>query len=145
MNKTGLIISREYFTRVKKKSFLLTTILVPIIIVGFWVGIIAVSMRGGGEKAKVAVVDEAGLLTDSSASKNKTLELSFIKNETEGSFTPKYKTQGYNAFLYIPKFELDSTPKFVVHSPSSLSLSTSSALEDMVNAAIETKRLVAKG
>lgn len=33
MNKIGLIISREYFTRVKKKSFIITTILTPILLV----------------------------------------------------------------------------------------------------------------
>ncbi|MFT3979828.1 MAG: ABC transporter permease [Ferruginibacter sp.] len=145
MNKTGLIISREYFTRVKKKSFLLTTILVPIIIIGFYIGIIAVAMKGGSEKSKVAVIDEAGLLTDSSAAKSKSVQLSFIKNETEKSFTPKYKDQGYNAFLYIPKFNIDSSAKFVVHSQSSLSLGTNMALEDIINTSIENKRLLARG
>ena len=145
MNKTGLIISREYFTRVKKKSFLLTTILVPIVIIGFYVGIIAVAISGGSDTTKVAVIDEAQLLNDSSAAQNKGLVLSFIKNETEKSFTPKYKAQKYDAFLYISNFNLDSSAKFTVHSQSSLSLGTSKALEDMVNNAIENKRLVARG
>ena len=40
MGKIGLIIKREYTTRVKKKSFLLMTILGPILLVGFLVGAI---------------------------------------------------------------------------------------------------------
>ncbi len=64
MNKTGLIISREYFTRVKKKSFLITTILVPLVIIGFYAAIIAISMKGSDEKKSIAVIDEAGLLSD---------------------------------------------------------------------------------
>ena len=35
MNKTLLIIQREYLTRVKNKRFILTTILMPLLIVGF--------------------------------------------------------------------------------------------------------------
>ena len=111
-NKTGLIISREYFTRVKKKSFLLTTILVPLVIVAFYVIIIAVSIKGSTEKNKLAVIDEAGLLTDSSNSKNN--DLIFIKNETESSYIKKYKQQGYDAFLYIPKFDINKDRKSVV-------------------------------
>ncbi|RYY47171.1 MAG: ABC transporter permease [Chitinophagaceae bacterium] len=145
MNKTGLIISREYFTRVKKKSFLLTTILVPIVIIGFYAAIIAISLKGGTEQTNVAVLDEAGLLNDSSAAKSKALKLTFVKNETEDSFTKKYKDQGYKAFLYIPKFNIDSTQRFIVHSQSSVSLATSSALEKMLNTSIENKRLQAKG
>jgi ABC-2 type transport system permease protein len=145
MSKTGLIISREYFTRVKKKSFLLTTILVPIVIIGFYAAIIAISLKGGTDETSVAVLDESGILNDSSAAGVKAIKLSFIKNETEQSFTRKYKDQGYKAFLYVPKFNIDSSQKFMVHSQSSLSLGTSSALERMLNKAIENKRLIAKG
>lgn len=145
MSKTGLIISREYFTRVKKKSFLLTTILVPIILVGFWAAIIAISIKGSSDKTSIAVIDKAGLLTDSIAAKSKSLQLTFIKNETEQSFTSKYKTQGYKAFLYIPEINVDSAQKFVVHSSSSLSISTNAAIERMLNNAIEDKRLEQKG
>lgn len=145
MSKTGLIISREYFTRVKKKSFLLTTILVPIVLIGFWAAIIAVSIKGSSEKTSVAIIDKAGLLSDSAVNKNKALQVTFIKNETEQSFVSKYKAQGYKAFLYIPEFDIDSVQKFVVHSTSSLSIGTNSAIERMLNGAIENKRLEKKG
>ena len=35
MSKIGLIISREYITRVRKKSFILMSFLGPLLIVGF--------------------------------------------------------------------------------------------------------------
>ena len=59
MNKISLIIGREYFTRVKKKSFLITTILVPLIIIGFYVAIFAISVNGSDDVQKIAVIDEA--------------------------------------------------------------------------------------
>ncbi|MBC7868247.1 MAG: ABC transporter permease, partial [Gloeobacteraceae cyanobacterium ES-bin-316] len=145
MNKTFLIISREYFTRVKKKSFLLTTILVPLVMVAFYAVIIAVSIKGSTEETKVAVIDNASLFSDSTDTQSKNLKISFIKNETEKSFVNKYKDQGYQAFLYVPAFDVSKQPKFTVHSQSSLSLSNSSALEKYINKSIENKRLVAKG
>src|SRR4051794_26005273 len=106
MSKTGLIISREYFTRVKKKSFLLTTILVPLVIVGFYAAIIAISIKGGSEKKLIAVVDEAGLFHGNIINKDKAIDYRIISNETEKSFVKKYKDQDYDAFLYVPAFNI---------------------------------------
>ena len=145
MNKIFLIISREYFTRVKKKSFLVTTILVPLVIVAFYAIIIAVSIKGSTDETKVAVIDKAGLFTDTTLTQSKNLKISFIKNETEQNFVTKYKDLGYQAFLYVPEFDVNTTQKFVVHSQSSLSLGNSNSIEKFINKAIEDKRLVAQG
>jgi ABC-2 type transport system permease protein len=145
MSKVGLIISREYFTRVKKKSFLLTTLLVPVVIVGFYAAIIAIAINGSDEKKSVAVIDEGGIFNGRIENPNDNIKFTFIKNETEKSFISKYKDQGYEAFLYIPPINIDTPRNLVLHSPSSVSLSTSSDIENIVNKAIVDKRLVAEG
>ena len=145
MNKIGLIISREYFTRVKKKSFLITTILVPLVIIGFYAAIIAITVKGGSEKQSVAVIDDANLFNGKVDSKDKSIGFTFIKNETEPDFVKKYKQQGYNSFLYIPVINLDTPSNFILHGQSSPALSTNSSLEDIINKAVENKRLVAQG
>ncbi len=145
MNKIFLIINREYFSRVKKKSFLLTTILVPLVIVAFYAIIIAISIKGGTEETSVAVIDDAGIFSDSTLTKSKLLKVSILKNETAALFTSKYKEQGYQAFLYVPAFDVNKPKKFVVHSQSSLSLANSNALEKLLNTAIENKRLTNNG
>lgn len=145
MNKTLLVISREYFTRVKKKSFLLTTILVPVVIIGFYIAIIAITMKGGDSKKSIAVVDDAGLFTERPNISSDKLDFNFINNETEKSFTTKYRSQGYDAFLYIPPFNLDSPRNFIIHSPSSLGMSASMDIEDVINEAVVQKRLKEQG
>lgn len=145
MNKTGLVISREYFTRVKKKSFLLTTILVPLVIIAFYAAIIIISVKGGSESKNIAVLDESGLFNNEKDIKETNLKLTFLKNETESSFKSKYKNEGYDAFLYIPKFDLNKNPDFTIHSPNTLSLSASSQIEKTINKALEDKRLIAAG
>ena len=145
MNKIFLIINREYFSRVKKKSFLLTTILVPLVIVAFYAIIIAISIKGGSEQTSVAVIDDAGIFSDSGLTKSKLLKVSILKNENADRFASKYKEQGYQAFLYVPAFDVNKPKKFVVHSQSSLSLANSNALEKLLNNAIENKRLTDYG
>jgi ABC-2 type transport system permease protein len=145
MNKIGLIIGREYFTRVKKKSFLVTTILVPLVIIGFYAAIIAISIKGSDEKQKIAVIDEGNLFTNFNDSSQNKFSFRLIKNETEQSFVKKYKDQGFDGFLYVPAFEIDKPVGFVLHSASSASLATTSSVEKIINKAVRDKRLQAQG
>ncbi len=145
MNKIGLIIGREYFTRVKKKSFLLSTILLPIVMVAFYAIIILIAVKGGTDKQSIAIIDDAALFSDSLPSNKKNIDFTIIKNENEASFTNKYAAQGYKAFVYIPKLDINNPTGIVLHSKSTTSLTTSSAIGDMINSAIESKRLIAQG
>src|SRR5262249_46352430 len=123
MNKIGLIIQREYLTRVKKRSFLLTTILVPIIIIGFYAAIIAISIAGSSDVQRVAIVDQAGLFDNGIADeKDDKNAYSIINNETEQSFKEKYHQQGYTSFLFIPQIDIANPSGIKLHSQSSLSI-----------------------
>lgn len=58
----GVVIAREYSTRVKKKGFLLTTFLVPVIMV-VCISVLMFMVTNVKDKAKVvAVVDESGIV-----------------------------------------------------------------------------------
>ena len=145
MSKTWLVIQREYLSRVKKRSFLLTTILVPLIIIGFYAAIIAVSISGSNNTQKIAVLDEDQLFDGSinSASGDKT-SFSFIQGETEQSFKEKYKKEGYSSFLYIPKLNMDRPSGIKLHSEAAMSFSEKGKIESLVNKAIENKRMIAE-
>ncbi len=145
MNKTFLIISREYLSRVKKKSFLLTTLLVPVVIIAFYAAIIFISIKGSSEKTKLAVIDQAGIFTDSLSMQEGNLNLTLVQHETEQSFIGKYKDLGFQAFLTVPAIDSNKAQKFVVHSQSSLSLANSIEIEKLVEKAIKNKRLVSLG
>ena len=63
VNKTSIIISREYSERVKKKSFIITTILVPVLMLALSVlPTLIIVFAGGGETKTVAVIDDSGLI-----------------------------------------------------------------------------------
>lgn len=63
MNKTSLIIKREYLTRVTKKSFLIVTFLVPFLFVAVFAGVIALGISDSTNH-NVLVVDSSGILSN---------------------------------------------------------------------------------
>lgn len=71
MHKIVLIIQREYLTRVRKRSFLLTTFLVPLFFIGMYVGIIFLTKKSFEENhATVYIVDQEGNIADKLQSSN---------------------------------------------------------------------------
>lgn len=142
MNKTWLIIQREYFSRVRKKSFLWTTILVPIVIIGFYAAIIAISISDNSDVEKVVVLDEANLFNNNiKKSKNDVTAYTIVKSGSEQELKAKYKNDKYNYFLYVPKISFDKPSGIRLHSESSVSMGTKNKIERTVNQAIESKRL----
>lgn len=63
MDKILLIIQREYLTRVKKKSFLIATLLTPLGIAAFIVVASLIFGYESDESKRIAVIDESGVIT----------------------------------------------------------------------------------
>ena len=61
MKNVSIILSREYLTRVKKKSFLLTTFLVPIFFAAMCILPSVIMFMAKEEGKKIAVVDQSGI------------------------------------------------------------------------------------
>lgn len=59
MKKTLLIIGREYLSRVRKKSFILLTILVPLLFIGMYAVIFFLAFKGSNEVKYVRIIDES--------------------------------------------------------------------------------------
>jgi ABC-2 type transport system permease protein len=62
LHTIGIIIKREYLNKVKKKSFLVTTLLVPILVAGLTIGVMAVMMTTKEKTKTIAVVDGSGIV-----------------------------------------------------------------------------------
>lgn len=104
MKKIFLIIKREYLSRVKKKSFLIITFLVPLLFLGMWAGIIALSIQDSGSLSTVYVIDDSGLIINDL---NNTENLSFEK-ATRSANEEKSYLQENQFLLVIPKNILES-------------------------------------
>ena len=63
MSKISLIIQREYLSRVRSRSFILTTFLTPLLFVLLIFGAAYLSYKGK-EQLKIAVIDDNGFFKD---------------------------------------------------------------------------------
>ncbi len=61
-SKIFLVLKREYLTRVRTKSFILSTLLTPLAFVAFLAIIVVVSISDGEVEKRVGIVDETGVL-----------------------------------------------------------------------------------
>ena len=139
MGKIGLIIKREYLTRVRNKTFILTTILTPLLIAGFIAGSIYLSVKGK-EDLKVAVIDGNGYFKN-----NLKNTWNIFFEFPSGVDTSNYLEKGYTAILILPKFDSTQKAEYVVRSKKSIGLGTKETIEAKVNDAIEDNMLQQAG
>jgi ABC-2 type transport system permease protein len=103
MNKILLILKREFLTRVKKKSFLIMTILSPLLIVLFYGITIYFTVNGpGNEEVKTVFVNDNSGLIANKLSNNKifTFEYGTLANSSPSEFLKN--NANYYALLQIP-------------------------------------------
>ena len=114
MSKIGIIISREYFSRVKKKSFIIMTILGPIFFAGLMLVPVWIATH---EQAKhfIEVIDETGLVEEGGYFKeNKFLHFDYPAVTIEQAHQGFYDTD-YTSILYIPKNLLNRKMENIVN------------------------------
>ncbi|MEI7960158.1 MAG: ABC transporter permease [Chitinophagaceae bacterium] len=139
MNKTWLIIQREYTSRVKNKRFLLITILMPILMVAFIVGSAYLSSTGT-EQRKIAVIDPNGFFKGH-LKNSQQLEFSFPSDVD----TNNYKQKGYSDVLILPKFEGNQKVDYILRSKKSMGMMLQESITNKINSAIEDQMLQEAG
>jgi len=132
MSKIGIIIKREYLTRVRKRTFLLGTILTPLLFVGLITGVTYLSVKNQ-TKEKIAIVDPQQALNNRIES-DKTLQFEFDAEADTSNFTSK----GYSAVLFAPNTNINTSGSgFLLITEKNFSLSTSGSIEDRVQNSLE--------
>jgi ABC-2 type transport system permease protein len=102
MNKTILILQQEYLKRVKKKSFIILTLLVPILFVGMFALIIALSVHDDKQERTIAVYDESSLFLGELDQEGYT-KYHFIPKTEYDRLKSEIKGSEFYALLYIPE------------------------------------------
>ncbi|MFI5163740.1 MAG: ABC transporter permease [Bacteroidia bacterium] len=105
MSKISIIIQREYFSRVKKKSFIVMTILGPILFSGLMIVPVWLAMQ---EQAKhfIEVIDDSKLV-DGFLKPGKNIHYDYPSVSLEVAKRDFYKTD-YTAILWVPENILNS-------------------------------------
>jgi len=99
MNKLWLIIKREYFTRVKNKMFILTTLLTPLAFALYLFVVMGISDYQSDDLRRVAVLDKENILNGLSDESNVNFK---FENASLGELKKTYKEKNYDAIMVIP-------------------------------------------
>ncbi|HEU4608136.1 MAG TPA: ABC transporter permease, partial [Chitinophagaceae bacterium] len=141
MNKIWLIAQREFSVRVKKKTFLLTTILLPLMIFGFYALMIYFSVKPG-EQYNIAIADPAGILGPELPAKSD--QISFQKVEADSAQLEALIQSGaYSAYLQIPSnYQSDSRDTLALRSTKSIGLISREQIKSRLEKALREQRFL---
>ncbi|NCC73091.1 MAG: ABC transporter permease [Sphingobacteriia bacterium] len=142
MNKIKIIILREYLTRVRKKSFIVMTILGPILMASIWVLPVILATISTDEKT-VQVLDETGLFVHRFTD-TKTLRFVPISMDIEKAKENLFKT-GNDGLLWIPKTKLSVPSSGIYYSTGQASLEVTSHIKSIMKNEVESLKLEASG
>ncbi|MFY8127009.1 MAG: ABC transporter permease [Chitinophagaceae bacterium] len=142
MNKALIVAKREFLSRVQKKTFLLTTIGLPILIFGFYALIILFSVKNTDD-FKIAISDEANVFNKAITDKKKELVFSYV-NSSEDSLKAQLSKGKIDAYVFVPKtFTITSnTDSLKVVSDKSVGIMTREKIERKFENYIEEQRLI---
>ena len=105
MKNIILIAKREFFTQVKKKSFIILTLLTPLLIIVFG-GVVSLMFRANETQMQISVIDKSGLFKDKLKS-DENIRYVFSSEETEKSLIKTLETtEEMNGVMIIPKKEI---------------------------------------
>ena len=141
LRNISTIISREYLTRVKKKSFLLTTFLVPIFFAAMCILPSVIMFMAKDTGKQVAVIDQSGIvmpyLVDSEA-----VEYTDYSSEPVDSMKTRFEDLGLDVLVVVSPIDtLAKTVTVASYSEKPLSMELKEGLRSKVNDAVEDYRL----
>ncbi|HRO09737.1 MAG TPA: ABC transporter permease [Saprospiraceae bacterium] len=141
MHKIWLVIQREYLTRVKNKTFLMTTFLTPLGILLF-IGIASLIMTTGSDKVKnIEVYDPTHLLGGELTTRDN-LKLTFSELPMD-SLIQHYIAGTTNGILEIPALSDSLATKYAYkfHSDDQLAMDESMSIEKAISKKIRAFKL----
>jgi ABC-2 type transport system permease protein len=135
MHKIWLIIQREYLVRVRKKSFIVMTLLGPILLAGLMV--VPVWLATVSDDTEVIqVLDESGLFAESFEDQG---NIRFVNvRSTQEEAKEDFLRSKSSGLLYIPPLDLEGDPTGIrLFSRSNVSMRLKTTIENILRKEIE--------
>ena len=142
MSKIGLIIRREYLTRVRKKSFIIMSILGPLIFAGFMVIPAWMAMSEDQDLKKIAIVDSSNLFMNVIPDTDY-LTFEYLYNTKLHDIKENYRKGGYYGVLYISHIVASEPNSVVFYSDKQPSQSTKIYISKAIEEYIRDQKLLA--
>ena len=136
MNKTGIIIAREFNERVRKKSFIITTVLMPVLMIALMAAPTLMMIFAKGETKTLLVVDESGVIASQlTGDDDVVFETSTLAPDEARARTDRF------GVLWIGGDIVDNPSNAKLYTNSSSSMSLESSISSQMEKIIERERL----
>jgi ABC-2 type transport system permease protein len=146
MKKIIIIIKREYLSRVTKKSFIITTLLLPILMLGVS-GLIGYMSANSSKPLNIAVVDESGVFANKLGDGKRNKSFAYLPTTQLQYLISNYDSLNYTALLHIKPFaqQVPDTSIITLYSNSALGIEPTHYLESRINTVYQSKILADQG
>ncbi|WP_296111818.1 ABC transporter permease [uncultured Alistipes sp.] len=139
MSNVSIIIQREFNERVRKKSFIITTILMPVLMIVLMIAPALIMEYSRGEQKTIAVIDDSGLVAPQLQSNE---ELRFEPTDLTTEEARRSLTDRFGV-LYIGSDILENPSDVKLYANASSSLSIESNITGQIEDILETEKLKA--
>ncbi|WP_299112834.1 ABC transporter permease [uncultured Winogradskyella sp.] len=145
MNHLSLIIKREYFTKVKNKSFVIMTFLSPLIMIALISVVAYLAQLNTNKKRTISILDQSGLFINVFENTDNTT-YNYTSDATVEGAKAIVKEDEHYGLLFIGKGNLETVGETVrFYSEDSPSLTVISSLENKIERKLRDLKLVANG
>ena len=138
MNKSILILKREYLTRVKKKSFIIMTLLIPIMMAAFTILPAYLASMDDTEQRTIAVYDPTGLILNKLENQDYT-KFHYIPEQEYNELKKDFNSNQFYALLYIPENILTTNQAQLV-SDKQITFDIKNMVADRIETIIENEK-----
>jgi ABC-2 type transport system permease protein len=142
MNKIKIIIQREFSTRVRKKSFIVMTILGPFLFAAIAILPMWFATMQDEEVKKIAYVDDSKSFTNKIPD-NQSLKFTLVENQNIAIMRATFQKMGYWGLLYIPENAVEQPNSIELISTTQPNIATKQHIQNVISKEIEREKLLA--
>ena len=140
--KVGIVISHEYTTRVRKKSFILTTLLTPIGMALLICVPALIMLFSGNDEQRVKIVDESGIVAPYFENGEHTTYEVVTDGQTAEQLKDRFDELDCYAIVGISPLDENGEVSVVSYSKEPLNMDLKTAINRTVNKSIEDRKLM---
>lgn len=140
-NNTLIVIRREFLERVKKKSFIITTLIMPLVMLALMVTPVLISMYATGDAKKVMVIDRSQVLATGLTDSETITFTDMPASEGDDYWKHALDNEEVDAVLIIPADIVDGAAGVKLYTAGASSMNLEMEITSRLNSLIENQRI----
>lgn len=139
MSKISLIIAREYNQRVRKRTFILTTLLMPLLFIGLMAAPMLLAKMSMDKAKEIAVIDHSGIVAPELQNSSRLTFKVITDTYEQAKIDTAYNA--YFGFLVIGKDIMTNSSDLNLYSYESATIDIENDITDQIDNILETRKL----